>query len=59
MFENDLLTMVPLPRIKGASGTKTRKYLQLGMVDEFVNEMPEPLQSVGKDIFELLGGKEI
>ena len=59
MWENDLIKLVPLSRLGGgASGTKTRKYLELGLVDEFINELPEPIQTLGKEIFDLLGAKE-
>lgn len=59
MWENGLINLVPLERMgNGASGTKTRKYLELGLVDEFSKELPEPVQHLGKEIFDLLGAKE-
>lgn len=58
LWDQNLIRLVPLPRLMGASGTKTRKYLELGLVDEFTNELPEPLQANGHRIFKLLGGEE-
>jgi len=55
MWENDLINILPLPRL--SSGTKTRKFLELGLVDEFSKELPEPIQHLGKEVFDLLGGK--
>jgi len=48
-----------LPRLHDASGTRARNFLHLGLVDDFVNEMPVSLQEHGKKIFRLLGGTKV
>jgi len=54
------LVLKPVERSSSVniSGTMMRKYLQLGLKDEFIQGLPDPVQAKGEAIWKLLGGQE-
>lgn len=60
LLKQKRLVLKPFERASGVhiSGTMMRKYLQLGLKDDFIAGLPAPVQSKGSEIFALLGGKE-
>lgn len=38
------------------SGTMMRKFIQLGLSDDFINGLPEPIKKFGNEIWKMLGG---
>ena len=55
------LILKPFDRSKGVniSGTMMRKYLQLGLKDDFIQGLPGPVQSSGNAIWKILGAEEV
>lgn len=54
------LVLKPFVRSSGVniSGTMMRKYLQMGLKDEFIDGLPNPVQVQGDKIWKLFGGQE-
>lgn len=60
LVQQNKIVLKPFKRASGIniSGTMMRKYLQLGLKDEFIAGLPTPVQPKGDAIFSLLGGEE-
>jgi cytidyltransferase-like protein len=58
---NSKVEVKPTPRTVtvNISGTAMRKYIQLGLCDDFIAGLPEPVKSYGNEIWKLLGGKAV
>jgi hypothetical protein len=41
------------------SGTAMRKFIELGLCDDFIQGLPEPIKVHGLNIWKLLGGKSV
>lgn len=57
LIKNNLIELREAPRLM--SGTKMRQFLKLGLVDDFISGLPEPLKVHGYEIFKILGGEEV
>lgn len=55
------IILKPFERSSGVniSGTMMRKYLQMGLKGDFIQGLPEPVQSKGDAIWKLLGAEEV